>query len=59
MKVNIIKEHESYPLGIADVSEGRGNYLIRVGIAQAVKEKVTDPAPAKEKKEITKPTTKK
>ena len=58
MKVNIIKEHAFYPLGEADVSEARGNYLICVGIAEKAKEK-KEFKPAIEKVEITKPATKK
>lgn len=39
MKINIIKQHHLLPLGEADVTAERANYLISVGIAEPVKEK--------------------
>lgn len=50
MKVNIIKHHHYYPLGEVDVTDDRGNYLIRVGVAEAVKEKAKTEKPAPKKK---------
>ena len=40
MEVNIIKQHGNYPLGIANVTDERGHYLIKMGVAEEVKEKV-------------------
>lgn len=37
MKINIIKNHSSYPLGIAEVNDNRARYLIAMGVAEGVK----------------------
>ena len=39
MKVNIIKDHEVYPLGEVEVDEDRARYLIAVGVAEEIKYK--------------------
>lgn len=39
MKINIIKQH-TLPLGINEVPDGIANYLIRVGVAERVGEKI-------------------
>ncbi|MBA3675602.1 MAG: hypothetical protein H0W75_11730 [Chitinophagaceae bacterium] len=36
MKINIVKKHSQYPLGIADVDEKRAEYLVRMGVAEMV-----------------------
>jgi len=33
MDIKIIKPHSAYPLGVVSVTDERGNYLIRVGVA--------------------------
>lgn len=58
MKVNIIKPHHHYPLGEIDLPEARAKYLISIKVAEEVKEK-KEHVPAREKKEITNPGTKK
>jgi hypothetical protein len=54
MIINVIKEHINYPLGIHEVSEERGKYLISMGVAEEAQpvEKV-EIKPAKEKVEFT------
>lgn len=37
MKVNIIKNHHEYPLGVVDVDEDRARYLIGVGVAEGIR----------------------
>lgn len=34
MKVNIIKPHGSYSLGITEVDDARGSYLIKMKVAE-------------------------
>lgn len=55
MKVNIIKTHWKYPLGEVDLELQTANYLIRVGVAERVRDIVTfekeEIPAAKEKKE--------
>lgn len=34
MKINVIKSHHKYPLGVQDVEEGIGNYLVKMGVAE-------------------------
>ncbi len=59
MLIKIIKEHFYYQCGsIADVTEARAAYLINMGIAEIVKEKVSVSFTT-EKKEIKGPVTKK
>jgi len=47
MDIEIIKPHSAYPLGIVSVTDERGNYLIRMGVAiqpvTVVKTKTTKP----------------
>lgn len=38
MKINIIKNHASYPLGVAEVNDDRARYLIAMGVAEGVKQ---------------------
>jgi hypothetical protein len=56
MKVNIVKPHHIYPLGVHDVTTERGNYLLLTKVAEPV-EGEDEPEkkefkPTKEKKEI-------
>lgn len=44
MKINIIKDHHSYPLGEQEVTDERAQYLIRMGIAEAVTVKAKEGA---------------
>lgn len=50
MKILIVKKHDHYAFGEHDVSAGRANYLISMGVANAVVEQET--YPAKEEKVI-------
>ena len=58
MKVNIINEHPFYGKGVVEVSDERGGYLIRIGVAEDVKEKKEFKATT-EKVEVKKSTEKK
>lgn len=37
MKVNITKPHSTYPLGEIEVTEERGQYLVKMKVAEEVK----------------------
>ena len=46
MKIKVIKKHTSLPLGDAEVSEARGKYLLRMGVATG--DAGSKPAPKKQ-----------
>lgn len=54
MKIKIIKPHPFYKTGIVEVEEGRGKYLIAMGIAEETG-KSEEKHETKEKKEKTEP----
>jgi hypothetical protein len=49
MQVDIIKKSGIYELGIVDVTDARGNYLIRIGVATDVKAVESKKTPAAKK----------
>ena len=52
MRVNVIRLHDYYPLGEQEVTDERGIYLIRLGIAEEVTTEKEIIEAKKEKKEF-------